>query len=80
MYYSELGEAAGHVRQRAGGIVRLSKIKVYPQYLDEYMKFATEVGEISLWRRSQITRSAVWLPPNGNLIKINGLNPKSGLS
>ena len=32
----------------ASGIVRLSKIEVHPQYLDEYMKFATEVGEISL--------------------------------
>ena len=32
----------------ADGIVRLSKIEVWPQYLDEYMKFATEVGEISL--------------------------------
>ena len=32
----------------ADGIVRLSKIEVYPQYLDEYMKFAVEVGEISL--------------------------------
>jgi len=30
------------------GIVRLSKIEVYPEYLDEYMKFATEVGETSL--------------------------------
>ena len=30
------------------GIVRLSKIKVYPQYLDEYLKYAVEVGEISL--------------------------------
>ena len=29
-------------------IVRLSKIEVHPQYLDEYMKYATEVGEISL--------------------------------
>lgn len=32
----------------ADGIVRLSKIEVYPQYLDEYMKFAVEVGEISI--------------------------------
>lgn len=32
----------------ADGIVRLSKVEVYPQYLDEYMKYATEVGEISL--------------------------------
>ena len=30
------------------GIVRLSKIEVYPEYLEEYMKFATEVGEVSL--------------------------------
>ena len=32
----------------ANGIVRLSKIEVYPQHLDEYMKYATEVGEVSL--------------------------------
>ena len=32
----------------ADGIVRLSKIEVYPQYLNEYMNYATEVGEISL--------------------------------
>lgn len=30
------------------GIVRLSRIEVYPQYLDEYMKMATEVGAASL--------------------------------
>lgn len=30
------------------GIVRLSKIEVYPKFLDEYMKYAVEVGEISL--------------------------------
>lgn len=30
------------------GIVRLSKIKVYPQHLDEYTKYAVEVGEVSL--------------------------------
>lgn len=32
----------------ADGIVRLSKIEVYPKYFDEYMKYVTEVGEISL--------------------------------
>ncbi len=32
----------------ADAIVRLSKIEVYPQFLDEYMKYVTEVGEISL--------------------------------
>ena len=31
----------------ADGIVRLSKIEVYLQYLDEYINYATEVGEIS---------------------------------
>ena len=32
----------------ANGIVRLSRIEVYPEFLDEYIKYATEVGEISL--------------------------------
>ena len=32
----------------ADGIVRLSRIEVYPEFLDEYIKYATEVGEISL--------------------------------
>ena len=32
----------------ADGIVRLSKIEVYPQYIDEYIKYAVEVGEVSL--------------------------------
>ena len=32
----------------ADGIVRLSKIEVWPQYLDEYIRYVTEVGEISL--------------------------------
>ena len=30
------------------GIVRLSRIEVYPQYLDEYIQMATEVGATSL--------------------------------
>lgn len=33
---------------QADGIVRLSKIEVYPEYLETYMQFAIEVGEISL--------------------------------
>lgn len=32
----------------ADGIVRLSKIEVYPEYLEAYMKYAVEVGEVSL--------------------------------
>ena len=35
-------------KMAADGIVRLSKIEVYPEFLDEYIKYATEVGEISL--------------------------------
>lgn len=30
------------------GIVRLSKIEVYPEYLTEYVTYASEVGEVSL--------------------------------
>lgn len=30
------------------GIIRLSKVEVDPAYLDEYMKYATEVDEVSL--------------------------------
>ncbi len=33
---------------QADGIVRLSKIEVEPQYLNEYIGYATEVGEVSL--------------------------------
>ena len=46
-----LGKAPGMCVKEsmtADGIVRLSKIEVYPQHLDEYMKYATEVGEVSL--------------------------------
>lgn len=32
----------------ADGIVRLSKIEVYPQFIEEYLEYAREVGEISL--------------------------------
>lgn len=32
----------------ADGIVRLSKIEVYPEHLEEYMKYAAEVGDVSL--------------------------------
>lgn len=35
-------------QMQADGIVRLSRIEVYPQYLKEYMEYAKEVGEVSL--------------------------------
>lgn len=30
------------------GIIRLTRIEIYPQYLTEYQKFVTEVGQVSL--------------------------------
>ena len=45
-----LGKAPGMCVKEsmtADGIVRLSKIEVYPQHLDEYMKYATEVDRKS---------------------------------
>lgn len=35
---------------RSDGIVRLSKIRIKPEYIDEYMRYAVEVGTISLER------------------------------
>lgn len=33
---------------QADGIVRLSRIEVYPEHLDTYIQLAREVGEVSL--------------------------------
>lgn len=43
-------ETSNCVKQemQSDGIVRLSKIEVYPEYLEEYMRYAVEVGETSL--------------------------------
>ena len=38
------------ITMASDGIVRLSKIEVRPEYLDAYLKYAAEVGEISLRR------------------------------
>lgn len=35
-------------QMQADGIVRLSRIEVYPEYLQEYMEYAKDVGEVSL--------------------------------
>lgn len=56
---------------QADGIVRLSKIEVHPQYLDEYLKFATEVGEMSLRTEPGVlTMYAVSDKENPSLITI----------
>ena len=44
----ETKEMCEKLPMQADGIVRLSKIQVNPDYLDEYMKYAMEVGTISL--------------------------------
>ena len=47
-YKQETKEMCEKLPMQADGIVRLSKIQVNPDYLDEYMKYAMEVGAISL--------------------------------
>ena len=55
----------------ADGIVRLSKIEVYPDHLEEYMKYATEVGEVSLRTEPGVlTMYAVREKENPNRITI----------
>lgn len=55
----------------ADGIVRLSKIEVYPEYLEEYMKYATEVGEVSLRTEPGVlTMYAIREKENPNMITI----------
>ena len=44
----ETNKMSDKLPMQADGIVRLSKIQVNPDYLDEYMKYAMEVGAISL--------------------------------
>lgn len=51
MEYRKLDSTPGMCAKdpmEADGFVRLSKIEVFPQFLEEYMKYATEVGEVSL--------------------------------
>lgn len=53
------------------GIVRLSKIEVYPEHLEEYMKYATEVGEVSLRTEPGVlTMYAIREKENPNMITI----------
>ena len=48
VHKQETTEMCEKLPMQADGIVRLSKIQVNPDYLDEYMKYAMEVGTISL--------------------------------
>lgn len=45
---SKQGNMCEKLPMQDDGIVRLSKIKVHPDYLEEYMKYAVEVGRVSL--------------------------------
>lgn len=53
------------------GIVRLSRIEVYPEYLDEYLKMAVEVGQVSLLTEPGVlTMYALAEKENPNVITI----------
>ena len=55
----------------ADGIVRLSKNEIYPQYLDEYIKYAVKVGEVSLRTEPGVlTMYAVQDKENPSLVTI----------
>lgn len=41
-------EVGAKLPMQSDGIIRLSRVEVYPEYLDEYIKMATEVGRTSL--------------------------------
>ena len=53
------------------GIVRLSRVEVYPEYLEKYLKMATEVGQTSLLTEPGVlTMYAVAEKDNPNIITI----------
>ncbi|MCD8338836.1 MAG: flavin reductase [Burkholderiales bacterium] len=53
------------------GIVRLSRIEIFTEYLDEYLKFASEVGEKSLRTEPGVlTMYAVQEKENPNIVTI----------
>lgn len=53
------------------GIVRLSRVEVYPEYLDEYLKMAAEVGRTSLLTEPGVlTMYALAEKENPNIITI----------
>ena len=71
LHLDEAPKMCAKQAMQADGIVRLSKIEVEPKYLDEYMKFATEVGEISLRTEPGVlTMYAVSDKENPSLITI----------
>lgn len=54
MNKEKMPEMCAKLPMSADGIIRLSKVEVDSAYLDEYLKFATEVGEISLRTESGV--------------------------
>lgn len=48
MNKEKMPEMCAKLPMSADGIIRLSKVEVDSAYLDEYLKYAAEVGEISL--------------------------------
>lgn len=53
------------------GIIRLSRVEVYPEYLEEYLKMAVEVGQTSLLTEPGVlTMYAMAEKDNPNIITI----------
>lgn len=53
------------------GIIRLSRVEVYPEYLEEYLKMAVEVGQTSLLTEPGVlTMYALAEKDNPNIITI----------
>ncbi len=58
-------------QMQADGIVRLSRVEVYPEYVDEYLEFAKRVGEISLRTEPGVlTMYAMQEKENPNVVTI----------
>lgn len=45
---SMFSETVEKLSMQSDGIVRLSRVEVFPEFLDEYLDMATEVGAVSL--------------------------------
>lgn len=50
------------------GIVRLSKIEVYPEYREEYLRYAVEVGAVSLKTESGVLAMYAMADKNSHCI------------
>lgn len=69
--YSRNADQVEKLPMQADGIVRLSRVEVYPEYLDEYIVMAVEVGRTSLLTEPGVlTMYALADKENPNVITI----------